>query len=926
MNRLINMKRCCTVAFLFILIQWSHPNQVLAQAATLDTGSIFSQLAFPSEDDIKRSRNAELKPPPPLPFDPLENLEKLSAAAERLPETDYDVSALSQALGEGIGPAFRFVRDSIRYEAYPGVLRGAKGAYLAHAANAYDRSLLLADLLAHQEIGFRFATCRLSRLRAEELFARIFENPVDPGGDSDIALSVEADTFVERLRDRARRDYAAIVDAFGDKPLPFRGSPSRAQMIDEIREHSWLQARKGERWVDLDTSFGDAEPGAAYCEPERVSDRLPDEAYQIVTVRIVAETLSGGSLNTKTAFEVSRRAADLIDSHVVFMHLPGTGEGGLPGALGSGIAGADSWTPMLWIDGETLIGNPISFADKEAAKRGRPPSGGLGDIFGSGGALGGPEEYLVAEWLEFEIKVPGAQNETVRRALIDRAGAAWRARVPDHEALRPLDRDEEGLIDLRTLHAIHFTAGPHDIADYLRLVNYVVEHEVFAENDDNEGFVHRLLVMSLAGSAVAIISEHLVVPSVNESTDARFYAASPRIAIYSIREQQPEIFTQIDLRRDRLRAVARNSSVESRLINPKIWFGVLEGALEHELIAETVARTSRTEAEILSTSGILDREGAVAVMPGSSLEGSTFSNPEIAARIAEAQSMGDALVIPRAALAAGKAAWWRISGSQADTAAVFWGGAHMAGSSWRPPDWAPWMDAPRSGRTSPPHAGPTRGGRWKRARAKVNEYIAMSTGAAMAAMGVARVYVPRVAAGIAVTTSTIAAGLDLWDRFGPETPKNGDSMPGPSDEQPTSADTDDGSTTAGNETAEPSGEPAPSVDNGADTSADEEPTADDGATEPTDEPTPSVDTDRDESPAPNTDARDDASADEESTADDGATAPTDEPTSTVDTDRDETLEDASESNTAAGTDEASSADVDGDEGRDEPLNNGTVGY
>jgi hypothetical protein len=88
-------------------------------------------------------------------------------------------------------------------------------------------------------------------------------------------------------------------------------------------------------WVDLDPSFPGAEPGQSFCKADAELDRLPEEACQLVTIRIVAETLRGTTLKQETLFELTWPASALLDREIYLVHLPGTGAG-LAGALAGG--------------------------------------------------------------------------------------------------------------------------------------------------------------------------------------------------------------------------------------------------------------------------------------------------------------------------------------------------------------------------------------------------------------------------------------------------------------------------------------------------------------------------------------------------------------------------------------------------------------
>src|SRR5687767_2729080 len=105
-------------------------------------------LAVPNDDTLRdaqgaRPLDAPQTPPPPSAAEFKAAAGKLAA---RFDPVHYDLRFRAARLGRAES-AFEWVRDHVRFEAYAGAFRGAKGAYIARAANAADRSLLLAELL-----------------------------------------------------------------------------------------------------------------------------------------------------------------------------------------------------------------------------------------------------------------------------------------------------------------------------------------------------------------------------------------------------------------------------------------------------------------------------------------------------------------------------------------------------------------------------------------------------------------------------------------------------------------------------------------------------------------------------------------------------------------------------------------------------------
>lgn len=631
--------------------------------------------ALPDKAEVATADDVPSQFPSRSTLTPDEVLRRFESLAASMPKLPYDLASRAEALGPGIEPAFFYVRDQIAYEGYPGVLRGAQGAYLSRAGNAFDRSLLLAELLRQKGVETRFAMCRLPRTRAAELFDRIFEPPPS----AVLNASPGASSFQERLKRRAVRDYTAIRKALSDD-LPFRASPTRDEVLKEIQDHVWVQAQTDRGWVDLDSSFPEAEPAKPFCTAEPTFEKIPPAAHQTVTIRVIVETLSGGTIKSEKVLEFSHPAVQLIDRQVLLLHAPGTGQGGLPGGVGAGILGKDAWTPLLWADGEFHRGSPISFADQRPPERGQPPAGGFGGMFGPGGPLGGAEQYFVAEWLEFELGFSNGQRETVRRALVDRAGMAWRGtKALDPSKLRPLSRDSESLTAPQAVHNIWFSAGWHNLHAYAEAM---LEAAYWAATRDipdqaiNVPFHEIAWPWALQNLALLIYSDQVIVPSLNDSPGRRFYADSPRILIVSSgpapEEGGANLYSiEYDLRRDHLRGIARDAADDTGVVERQIWFGVLEGALEHETALLHVAALAGDFKKVRSTSSLLAGDSAVALTPGATQPAELrATDPETAARLAQALKRGATLIVPRSVLRSGLAGWWEIDSEGADTRPV----------------------------------------------------------------------------------------------------------------------------------------------------------------------------------------------------------------------------------------------------------------
>jgi hypothetical protein len=312
---------------------------------------------------------------------------------------------------------------------------------------------------------------------------------------------------------------------------------------------------------------------------------------------------------------------------------------------------------------------------------------------------------------------------------------AWRqAGSLDRNALRPLPRDEDGLLSPRDIHNIWFTSGAHDLPRYATLAKGVVRTQQDLVQGraayEDLSFDEQIRGVAAIGFLLPLLSDHLILPATNSEPSVRLYVDSLRITMFTLGVAQENKFSlQIDLRRDHLRGVPRHPSFDPAVVVRKIWFGALEGALEHEMASNSAISVGIPASAVTSTSALLGRDGAVVLRPGSQASGALALEPETVARIAIALSSGATLVVPKRALAGVSPAWWEISDYGADTRAVMVGNLNMAIVKYQIGFIETAHPAINIGRpfipesiSKSPYAQPSKGDRIKR---KLSEYFAM---------------------------------------------------------------------------------------------------------------------------------------------------------------------------------------------------------
>ena len=663
------------------------------QMQTGQTGAMQVALAMPAAGDYQSAASQTLSTPPATAADPEQLATKLDKVVQAMQPATYEIDERAATLGSDVNTIFSFVRDQIRFESYPGILKGPSATYAARAGNAFDRSLLLAHVLTAKNIPVRFATCQLAQSDAAKLYDRIFEPQTTLTATPSTAAGLsDATSLKERVYARARRDFAVIQTALNGQP-PDVISPSRDDVIKEIQSHMWVQAQAGGHWTDLDTSFADAVPGKAYCAPDKTINAPTDDMMQQVTMRVVTETLANGALTHDTSLEVKVPVYQLLDQQVFFLYTPP----GLKGLLGS----SDKLAPMIDIAGDQHVGKPIDFSETQAQSQGK-----LGGVISAFGTAAPMATTFVADWLEFQLRFPGGRTELTRRVLTDRAGPAWRASTThDPSALRPLKRDAQGVpLEAQAIYNVWFSAGGHDTYAYAEAAAQLLHGLRSAGNTSPApqlSFEQQAWPLALGDFGWVLWSDRFAVASLNDSAGLRFYADSPRLLMFGFGlnpQGSGGYFSQTDLRRDTLRGLSRDASGMGSVIKHKLWFGAVEGALEHETTASELSG-SGAQAVLTSTSSLVSSDGAVVVRPGSNVQTIT-SDADTAARMSTALSNGDVLIVPRAGSQGGLAGWWDIAHNGGDTRAVLGPDLNMAKGVWNPGNYGR-VTGPRGGSNIP---------------------------------------------------------------------------------------------------------------------------------------------------------------------------------------------------------------------------------
>jgi hypothetical protein len=376
-------------------------------------------------------------------------VERIVARADALPRAEFDPAALAAKLGKEPQASLAWVQEHTDWAPYRGLLRGTRGVMLDRVGSNLDRAVLLGDLLRSSGHEVRLAHAELDQARAREILGKLRPtllspqgpSPVDPAPDARQQVASKANALLEA---QAGELYGMVKGMAG-------GTRARDEQaaVSAMRDYWWVECKTGDKWLALDVLATGPEPVAAAVAASVTADwnaqdsapAIPEADWHTVQLRLVIERYADGATSESTVLEHVLRPAEVLERPITLLHMPKPWPETLPdpkadpNAIGNAAVSVREWFPVLQVgdqliaqsaftDAGDLIAAPLD------AKRDIAGAGGAGFMSGFGEALGGGDtasSALTAEWLEYEIRVPGEPARRIRRPVFDLLGPAMRA-------------------------------------------------------------------------------------------------------------------------------------------------------------------------------------------------------------------------------------------------------------------------------------------------------------------------------------------------------------------------------------------------------------------------------------------------------------------------------------------------------------------
>ena len=398
-------------------------------------------------------------------------LRAIEDSEKTLARDTFDVQAVAKANGRDAAKHFEWVRDRTIWVPYRGSLRGGVGVLMDRMGNSLDRAILLDGLLKASGHTTRLAHADLTDTQATELLPKLRTGlPASADRDAvaaapslhDVATKYGLDpqrtqVTAERLRmdqqkllQKAAERVSAQVEAL--QPLLVQGERTAdPSVLVALRDHWWVQRQDGANWIDLDPLLPDAAAGSAVTKATTTvdADKLPDDQHQIIELRVVAEQWQGGKTSETVLLRQALKPSAVSGQTLLLMQMPldlntpvDFFAPGLPQRVRETALKQHEWAPALKIGKDMIVQSSISDVGVanpkpvlDSTKRTGRGAEGAGhvatDLLNAGEpAAAKPDSHFTAEWIEYEIRIPGQAPQSIRRQVFDLIGPAARAKGP----------------------------------------------------------------------------------------------------------------------------------------------------------------------------------------------------------------------------------------------------------------------------------------------------------------------------------------------------------------------------------------------------------------------------------------------------------------------------------------------------------------
>jgi hypothetical protein len=281
--------------------------------------------------------------------------------------------------------------------------------------------------------------------------------------------------FLEKVGKRVEEQVRDLSNRLGDPDKGKKKADFEAA-INAVQDHWWVQWHDGSKWLDLDPALVEAEAGKSLIAPKETFkpinySELRDYCHSI-RIRMEIEYWEKGKLEKAEVLNQVMLPAVMFGKRIVLHHIPPAWSMDLTPnqvenseeKLKKAVLNQREWLPIISVDADktykysfltdsknifdaTLPGWAASALKGrevvDATKAGSEAAGNrLKNLLARRSKISKIEKsekptgiHLTAEWIEYEISVPGQEPQKIRREIFDLLGPARRASQSENIAL-----------------------------------------------------------------------------------------------------------------------------------------------------------------------------------------------------------------------------------------------------------------------------------------------------------------------------------------------------------------------------------------------------------------------------------------------------------------------------------------------------------
>ena len=557
------------------------------------------------------------------------------------------VEELSRVFNGSWEDAFSFVRDNIRYEPSPHLLKTSQGVLWGNSGNSLEQTLLLGDVLKEMGEKVRLVSGRLNPAEAAHLITSLFPEKSNFSYASDIPLSQPA----------------------ADKHL-----------LTDITTHFWLQIQQDQQWLDLDPSFPEALPGKTYTEI--------DKTYGSLSTNMCPKMLISFSVEKgKTREDVivlEKELRDMVNQPITFS-ISATLQEPQEEKSGSGSpAGAFGGLGRATSSKKKTQGIEAVHQAHLIIKQGMQASGKFTEMIPESPDKAVKKDIINRAWLHFRLTLNG-------KALLESERILFEKHQTGDEF--PLFQRHSILITANSIPFESWEDKLRDVSDDRLLAQVKAEVKEIRESLRSKKDKKSLLKKSLSlekklgrdlGHLINMIfayTSDIFTADAGAALSVFSYYSMPRIIITSIVGEGEHVKTVMDLRQDSISAIPFPGQALATKESFLYGRGIMESILEGRVLGLLSGK------EVLTTAALMQQtaDKGISTRLYSELELDRLDSLDmpdhVRQRAGTAIRSGAVLIIPDSAIrfdGQDRWGWWQITPETREAIGVLDTGLHQA--------------------------------------------------------------------------------------------------------------------------------------------------------------------------------------------------------------------------------------------------------